>query len=128
MQTLSDLFNLNRFVRLAKSLNSLRIDLHTYDKTTDQRKALSGDAALRIADLAKASSKPIVIENLDFSKKKAELEATHKPLARMLSSFACNKVISSIKLGANRPFTVQSREANRQQYCSAGVDFQDVPC
>ena len=31
-------------------------------------------------------------------------------------------------LGANRPFKVQSREANRQQRCSAGVDFQDIPC
>lgn len=224
----------------------LRIDLHTYGKTTDRAKALIGDAAVRIAEMAKTSSKPIVIEKLNFSKKKAELEATHKPLARMLSSFACNKVISSIKaaafrrgvevievnpaytsvigavnhaqvkgisvhmgaalaiarrglglsekppkrgavvptrsgghvtfcvparnrmkhvwtqwakirttlqaahvahgrsgepkgkpaplaparqsLGANRPFTVQSREANRQQHCSAGVEFQDVPC
>lgn len=73
-----------------------------YGKTTDQGKALIGDAAVRIADLAKASSKPIVIENLDFSKKKAEREATHKPLARMLSSFARNKVISSIKAAALR--------------------------
>ncbi len=31
-------------------------------------------------------------------------------------------------LGANRPSTVQSREVNRQQHCSAGVDFKDVPC
>jgi IS605 OrfB family transposase len=73
-----------------------------YGKTTDQGKALIGDAAVRIADLAKASSKPIVIENLDFSKKKAEREATHKPLARMLSSFARNKVIFSIKAAALR--------------------------
>jgi IS605 OrfB family transposase len=233
----------DRFGNLVKSL---RIDLHTYGKTTDQAKALIGDAVVRIAGMAKASSKPIVIEKLDFSKKKTELEATHKPLARMLSSFACNKVMSSIKaaafrrgvdvievnpaytsvigavshaqvkgisvhmgaalsiarrglglsekppkrevtaparngghvtfcvparnrskhvwshwgkirttlkaahvahgrsgepkgkpaplaparqsLGANRPVTVQSREANRQQHCSAGVSFQDVPC
>jgi IS605 OrfB family transposase len=232
--------------RFGNLVHSLRIDLHTYGKTTDQAKALIGDAAVRIADLAKASSKPIVIEKLDFSKKKAELEATHKPLARMLSSFACNKVIFSIKaaafrrgvevievnpaytsvigavnhahkngisvhmgaalaiarrglglsekppkrevtaparngghvtfcaparmrqkhvwshwgkistalkaahvahgrsgvpkgrpaplapatrpLSAIRPVTVQSREANRQHNCSAGVDFQDVPC
>jgi hypothetical protein len=31
-------------------------------------------------------------------------------------------------LGANRPFTAKSREANRQHNCSAGVDIQDVPC
>jgi IS605 OrfB family transposase len=232
--------------RFGNLVQSLRIDLHTYGKTTDQAKAVLGDAAVRITELAKASSKPIVIEKLDFCKKKAELEGTHKPVARMLSSFAYNKVISSIKaaafrrgvqvievnpaytsvigavkhaqvkgisvhmgaafaiarrglglsekppkreaiaparngghvtfcaparmrqkhvwshwgkirtalkaahvahgrsgepkgkpaplapatrpLGATRPVTVQSREANRQHNCSAGVDFQDVPC
>jgi IS605 OrfB family transposase len=88
--------------RFGNLVQSLRIDLHTYGKTTDQAKALIGDAAVRIAELAKASGKPIVVERLDFSKKKAELEATHKPLARMLSSFACNKVISSIKAAAFR--------------------------
>ena len=88
--------------RFGNLVLSLRIDLHTYGKTTDQAKALIGDAGVRIADLAKLKCKPIVIEKLDFSKKKAELEATHKPLARMLSSFACNKVISSIKAAAFR--------------------------
>ena len=232
--------------RFGNLVQSLRIDLHTYGKTADQAKALIGDAAVRIAKTALSSNKPIVIEKLDFSKKKAELESTHKPLARMLSSFACNKVISSIKaaafgrgvevievnpaytsvigavnhaqrngisvhmgaalaiarrglglsekppkrevtaparngghvtfcaparmrtkhvwsawakirttlkaahvahgrsgmnkkmpeplspemraLGSIRSSTVQSRRANRQQHCSAGVDFQDVPC
>jgi IS605 OrfB family transposase len=88
--------------RFGNLVQSLCIDLHTYGKTTDQAKALIGDAGVRIADLAKASGKPIVIEKLDFSKKKAELEATHQPLASMLSSFACNKVISSIKAAAFR--------------------------
>ena len=73
--------------RFGNLVHSLRIDLHSYGKTTDQ---------------AKSSTKPIVVEKLEFSKKKAELEATHKPLARMLSSFACNKVISSIKAAAFR--------------------------
>jgi len=89
----------DRFGNLVKSI---RVDLHTYGKTTDQAKAMIGDAAVQIAELAKASNKPIVIEKLDFSKKKAELEAAHKPLARMLSSFACNKMISSIRAAAFR--------------------------
>jgi len=88
--------------RFGNVVRSLRIDLHTYGKTTDQAKALIGDAAVRITELAKASGKPIVVEKLDFAKKKAELEATHKPLARMLSSFACNKTISSIRAAAFR--------------------------
>ena len=59
--------------RFGNLVQILRIDLHTYGKTTDQAKALIGAAAVRIAALAKNSSKPIVIEKLDFSKKKAEL-------------------------------------------------------
>jgi IS605 OrfB family transposase len=232
--------------RFGNLVRSLRIDLHTYGKSTDQTKALIGDAAVQVAELAVASGKPLVVEKLDFAKKKSELEATHKPLARMLSSFACNKVIASTKaaafrrgvevievnpaytsvigavnhaqvkgisvhmgaalaiarrglglsekppkrqaivparhgghvtlcvparnrskhvwshwgkirttlkaahvahdrsgvskgtpaplapatrpLGAIRPFTVKARDANRQQHCSAGVDFQNVPC
>lgn len=88
--------------RFGNLVHSLRIDLHTYGKTTDQAKALIGDAAVRIADLAKASGKPIVVEKLDFAKKKAELEATDVRYARMLSSFACNKVIASVKAAALR--------------------------
>jgi IS605 OrfB family transposase len=88
--------------RFGNLVHSLRIDLYTYAKTTDQAKALIGDAAVIVADLAKVSGKPIVIEKLDFSRKKAGLEAVHKPLARMLSSFACNKTISSIKAAAFR--------------------------
>jgi hypothetical protein len=48
---------------------------------------LIGDAAVAVVELASRAGKPIVLEQLDFAKKKAELEATHKPLARMLSSF-----------------------------------------
>jgi IS605 OrfB family transposase len=88
--------------RFGNLVQSHRINLHTYGKTTDQAKALIGDAAVQIAQMALSSSKPIIIEKLDFSKKKAELEATHKPLARMLSSFACNKVISSVRAAAFR--------------------------
>ena len=88
--------------RFGNLVHSLRIDLHTYGKTTDQSMALIGDAAVQIAQIALANCKPIVLEKLDFAKKKAELEAVYKPLARMLSSFACNKTISSIKAAAYR--------------------------
>jgi IS605 OrfB family transposase len=88
--------------RFGNLVRSLRLDLNTYGKTTEQAKAMIGDAALQIAELAKASNKPIVLELLNFAKKKAEMEATHKPLTRMLSSFVCKKVISSIKAAAFR--------------------------
>lgn len=88
--------------RFGNLVHSQRIELVTYGKTTDQAKALIGDAAVRIAAMALASNKPVVLEKLDFAKKKAELEAAHKPLARMLSSFACKKIINSIKASAFR--------------------------
>ena len=79
-----------------------RIDLHTYGKSTDQAKALIGDAAVAVVELASKAGKPLVIEKLDFAKKKAELENTDARQARMLSSFACNKVIAAIKAAAFR--------------------------
>lgn len=88
--------------RFGNLVRAQRINLVTYGKTTDQAKALIGDAAVRVADLAKASGKPIVVEKLDFAKKKAELEATDARHARMLSSFTSNKVIASIKAAAFR--------------------------
>ena len=88
--------------RFGNLVRSIRVDLHTYGKTTEQAKALIGDAAVMVVQMAKETGKPVVIEKLDFAKKKAELEATHKPMARMLSSFACNKVIASIKAAAFR--------------------------
>ncbi|MET0964417.1 MAG: IS200/IS605 family accessory protein TnpB-related protein, partial [Noviherbaspirillum sp.] len=46
--------------------------------------------------------KPVVIEQLNFQKKKAELESVDPKRARMISSFACNKVASSIKAACFR--------------------------
>ncbi len=79
-----------------------RIDLHTYGKTTNQAKALIGDATVAIVALASKTGKPLVLEKLNFAKKKTELEGTHARHARMLSSFACNKVISGLKAAAFR--------------------------
>jgi len=74
----------------------------TNGKTTNQAKALIGDAAAQIVSIAEGAGKPIAVEKLDFAKKKAELERTDPRYARMLSSFACNKFVSSIKAAAYR--------------------------
>jgi IS605 OrfB family transposase len=79
-----------------------RIDSVTYGKTKDQAKAIIGDAAVSIATQAKAVGKPIVIESLDFQKKKTELETCNPKQARLLSSFAYNKTTSAIKAAAFR--------------------------
>ena len=83
--------------RFGNLIAARRIDLHTYGKSSDQAKALIGDAAVSIVKQARLAGKPVVIEKLNFQKKKAELETVHHKQARMLSSFACNKVASSLK-------------------------------
>ena len=88
--------------RFGNWIHSQRIALPTYGKTSHQAKALIGDAAVAIADQARIAGKPVVIEKLDFAKKKAGLESTHPRYARMLSSFVCNKVSSSIKAACFR--------------------------
>jgi IS605 OrfB family transposase len=77
-----------------------RIDLHTYGKSSDLAKALIGDAAVSIVEQARQAGKPLVIEKLNFQKKKAELETLNRKQARMLSSFSCNTVASHIKAAA----------------------------
>jgi IS605 OrfB family transposase len=88
--------------RFGNLIDARRIDLITYGKTPDQSKAIIGDAAVSIAAKAQAAGKPLVIEVLNFQKKKAELETTDPKQARLISSFACNKVASSIKAAAFR--------------------------
>lgn len=88
--------------RFGNLVGARRIDLHTYGKSSDQAKALIGDAAVSMVEQARQAGKPLVIEKLNFQKKKAELEAVNRKQARMLSSFACNKVASHIKAAAFR--------------------------
>lgn len=74
----------------------------TYRNNSDQAKALIGDAVKRVVDLADSSSKPVVIEKLDFSKKKAALEKEDHRHARMLSSLSYGAITEGIKSRAYR--------------------------
>jgi IS605 OrfB family transposase len=88
--------------RFGNLISTRRIDLPLYGKSTDQAKAIIGDAVAHIAAHAKEACKPIVIEKLNFQRKKAELEKADPRTARMLSSFACNKISAGIKAAAFR--------------------------
>ena len=98
--------------RFGNLVATRRIDLTTYGKSSDQAKALIGDAAVSIVEQARQAGKPVVIEKLNFQKKKAELETVNRKQARMLSSFACNKVASSLKAAGFR-VGVEVIEVNR---------------
>ena len=88
--------------RFGNAVKVKRIDLCTYGKSTDQAKALIGDTIVKIVALAQSVHKPLVIEKLNFAKKKAQLEASESKKSRMLSSFACNRISTGIKAAAFR--------------------------
>ncbi|NJD37449.1 MAG: IS200/IS605 family element transposase accessory protein TnpB [Geobacter sp.] len=78
------------------------IPLVTYGKDTNQAKALIGEAVKRVIEQASAVSKPIVIEKLNFSKKKAALEKEDPRHARMLSSLSYGAITEGINARAYR--------------------------
>lgn len=86
--------------RFGNLIHAQRIAVVTYGKTPDQAKAVLGEAASRIARAAADQGKPIVLEQLDFQKKKAQLESSNRKKARMLSSFAYNQTICMIRSAA----------------------------
>ena len=74
--------------------------LVTYGKSSDQAEAIIGDVVKGIVDKAVEAGKPISMEKLDFSKKKAELIGEHPKYARMLSSLTYNGIKAGIKARA----------------------------
>jgi IS605 OrfB family transposase len=71
---------------------SCEFPVETVSLSSDRTKAVLGDACKRIVELALEQRRPIVIEKLDFGKKKAALKETCGPgRARRLSAFAYNQ-------------------------------------
>ncbi|HUI66593.1 MAG TPA: hypothetical protein VL087_00065 [Nitrospirota bacterium] len=60
----------------------------TYGKSAEQRNAAIGDAVKSIMAFAVRTRKPLVMEKLDFQKKKSALEEGSPRYTRMLSSLA----------------------------------------
>ncbi len=73
-------------------LNAWRAPLVTYGKNTHQAEALIGDVVATVVQYAKEAGKPIVIEKLDFRRKKTSLEGESRKYSRMLSSFSYGKI------------------------------------
>ena len=87
-----------------------KIDCVTYGKSTEQRKAVIGDAVKQVVDLAEATHKPVVIERLDFAKRKAEIEKESASYARLISAFAYS----------------QTQQTLRAACCRAGVEVISI--
>ena len=73
-------------------VNAWPVPLVTYGKNNHQAEALIGDAVASVVRYAREVGKPIVIEKLDFRRKKANLEGQSRKYSRMLSSFSYGKV------------------------------------
>ena len=73
-------------------VNTFSVPLVTYGKSAHQAEALTGDAVARVVEYARQARKPIVIERLNFSRKRAALEGESAKHSRMLSSFGYGRM------------------------------------
>jgi IS605 OrfB family transposase len=73
------------------------IPCSTYGKSTNARLAIIGDATKEIVSYASQREKPLVVEDLNFQKKKQALRESKAKLSRLLSSFAYHQILSHIE-------------------------------
>ena len=78
--------------RSGNFVNAFSMPLVTYGKSAHQAEALIGDAVARVVEYARQARKPLVIERLNFQRKKAALEGESRGRSRMLSSFGYGKM------------------------------------
>jgi len=81
--------------RFGNPLHTLNIPLHK--GTKDQTRACIGNASAQIIALCEKTQKPLILEKLDFKKKKAQLREENPSYARMLSAFAYATIIAHLK-------------------------------
>ena len=89
--------------RHGNPVNKWTIPCHTFGKTSEQRRAVIGDACKQVVELAKQAGVPLVMEHLSFQKKKDELEKSHSArYARMLSGLAYDQIHKTLVSRAYR--------------------------
>jgi IS605 OrfB family transposase len=83
--------------RFGNLISTLNIPLRLHNTSKDQTKALIGDASAQIIALCEKTQKPLVLEDLDFKKKKAQLREQNPTYSRMLSAFAYASIIAHFR-------------------------------
>jgi len=78
--------------RFGNPIEFFSVSCVTYGKTAEQRKAIIGDAVKEAMAFVNERKKPLVIEKLDFRKKKSAFEKESPKYARMLSSLAYTQI------------------------------------
>lgn len=83
--------------RYGNPIGRKKLSWVSYGKTKGQIKAITGEICKTIVERAKETKKPIVIEKLDFQKKKLALtDMGSRKLARLLSSFSYGLFLSCL--------------------------------
>ena len=77
--------------RFGNPLKEEKIHLNMYNRSSDQVTASVGDVSKYIVGKAVDTQKPIIIEKLDFTRKKAALGEESGKYSRMISGFAYSK-------------------------------------
>jgi IS605 OrfB family transposase len=83
--------------RFGNPIHAENIPLHLHNTSKDQSRALIGNAVRQVIAHSEKTQKPLVLENLDFKKKKGELREKKTSYSRMLSSFAYASIIAHLK-------------------------------
>ena len=84
--------------RFGNPIAKKTIPLNLYGKTKEQSLALIGDACAQAVYHAEQTLKPLILENLDFRKKKQSLRETYSPSqSRTLSSFSYQAILTRLK-------------------------------
>lgn len=92
-------------VELDRNGNLIHKETHQFlsqDKSKHQTRAQIGDVSKNIVEYAKQKKKPLVIEKLEFTKKRASLRQQGHKLARKLSSFTYSSICTHIHARANK--------------------------
>ncbi len=78
--------------RSGNPLSKKVIPFNLYGKSSNQTRALIGDAAASAIDYAEKSRKPLIFEDLDFQKKKTELREKNQSFPRTDALLLCLSV------------------------------------
>jgi IS605 OrfB family transposase len=91
--------------RFGNPLCKKTIPLNLYGKSKQQSLALIGDACVQVVNHAEQTLKSLILEDLDFQKKKQALRETCSPSqSRKLSSFSYQAILTHLK---SRAFSKQ---------------------
>jgi len=83
--------------RFGNPIEKYNFPLALQNTTKQQARALIGNVSKQIISLCERTQKPLVLEDLDFQKKKTQLRQKHKTYSRMLSAFAYQKILTHLK-------------------------------